>query len=188
MEARCVPSCKTRGLESFCYDRTCTKYVLCFDGTPVIRQCSIGLQYNGQTDRCDFPQYVDCVDNMCIRENNPNAIVFIASKARCDKYFICNDGLPNVMTCAKGLQYNPSTQSCDFASKVNCTVGVLEVQSSKVPWELLKEWFLYFRSRPCRGIFCPLPELLLVVLTSSVLRRAPILLPTRSARMPTITA
>lgn len=124
MEVECIGSCKNRGLSSFCYDRTCTKYVLCFDGTPVIRQCSDGLQYNALTDRCDYPQYVDCVDNLCSRNNNPDDIVFIPSKARCDKYYICMDGLPQVQNCTSGLQYNPSTQSCDFPSKVNCTVRV----------------------------------------------------------------
>ncbi|KAI8041161.1 hypothetical protein M5D96_005413 [Drosophila gunungcola] len=122
MEARCVPSCKARGLESFCYDRTCTKYVLCFDGTP----CSDGLQYNAQTDRCDYPQYVDCADNLCIRQNNPDDIVYIASKAKCDKYFVCMNGLPMVQNCTSGLQYNPTTQSCDFPSRVNCTVENLQ--------------------------------------------------------------
>ncbi|XP_017128380.1 protein obstructor-E-like [Drosophila elegans] len=126
MEARCVPSCKARGLESFCYDRTCTKYVLCFDGTPVIQQCSDGLQYNAQTDRCDYPQYVDCADNLCIRQNNPDDIVYIASKAKCDKYFVCMNGLPMVQNCTSGLQYNPTTQSCDFPSRVNCTVENLQ--------------------------------------------------------------
>ncbi|XP_052844449.1 uncharacterized protein LOC128257470 isoform X1 [Drosophila gunungcola] len=126
MEARCVPSCKARGLESFCYDRTCTKYVLCFDGTPVIQQCSDGLQYNAQTDRCDYPQYVDCADNLCIRQNNPDDIVYIASKAKCDKYFVCMNGLPMVQNCTSGLQYNPTTQSCDFPSRVNCTVEPTE--------------------------------------------------------------
>ncbi|KAH8256937.1 hypothetical protein KR038_000052, partial [Drosophila bunnanda] len=126
MEASCIPSCKSRGLESFSYDRTCNKYVLCFDGTPVVRACSDGLQYNAQTDRCDYPQYVDCADNLCIRENNPEDIVFIASKASCNKYYVCLNGLPTVQNCSYGLQYNPATQSCDFASKVNCTVESLQ--------------------------------------------------------------
>ncbi|KAH8379272.1 hypothetical protein KR009_003965 [Drosophila setifemur] len=125
-ESQCLPSCKTRGLGSFCYDRTCTKYVLCFDGTPVIRQCSDGLQYNAQTDRCDYPQYVDCVDNMCIRDNNPADIVYIASKALCGKYYVCLNGLPMAQNCTQGLQYNSATQSCDFPSRVNCTVETLQ--------------------------------------------------------------
>ncbi|XP_062128037.1 probable chitinase 10 [Drosophila sulfurigaster albostrigata] len=135
-EVRCLPKCPAQGLSTFCYDRTCTKYVMCFGGTPVIRECSDGLQYNAQIDRCDFPQYVDCVDNLCVRNNNANAIVYIASKARCNKYYVCLDGQPINQTCASGLQYNPEAQSCDFPSRVNCTVETLQrnIQPySKVP-------------------------------------------------------
>ncbi|KAH8270061.1 hypothetical protein KR018_003463, partial [Drosophila ironensis] len=126
MEARCIPSCKNKGLESFCYDRTCTKYVLCFDGTPVLRECSDGLQYNSQIDRCDYPQYVDCVDNLCIRQNNPEDIVYIASKAHCDKYYVCLNGQPITRNCSYGLQFNNQTKACDFRSKVNCDVESLQ--------------------------------------------------------------
>lgn len=123
-EVRCLPKCPAQGLSSYCYDRTCTKYVLCFAGEPVLRECSDGLQYNAMTDRCDYPQYVDCVDNLCVRDNNAAAITYIASKSLCDKYYICVDGLPANQTCAPGLQYNPACQCCDFPSRANCTVRI----------------------------------------------------------------
>ncbi|KAM8708284.1 hypothetical protein ACLKA7_015281 [Drosophila subpalustris] len=135
-EVRCLPKCPAQGLSSYCYDRTCTKYVLCFAGEPVLRECTDGLQYNAMTDRCDYPQYVDCVDNLCVRENNAEAITYIASKSLCDKYYICVDGLPVNQTCAPGLQYNPACQCCDFPSRVNCTVETLQrnIQSyARVP-------------------------------------------------------
>ncbi|KAH8369635.1 hypothetical protein KR093_000373, partial [Drosophila rubida] len=125
-EVRCMPKCPSQGLSTFCYDRTCTKYVLCFAGQPVIRECCEGLQYNALIDRCDFPQYVDCVDNLCVRDNNAAAIVYVASKALCSKYYICVDGQPVNQTCANGLQYNPDCECCDFPSRVNCTVESLQ--------------------------------------------------------------
>ncbi|KAH8404465.1 hypothetical protein KR222_005689, partial [Zaprionus bogoriensis] len=125
-EVRCLPKCPPTGLSSFCYDRTCTKYVLCFAGEPVIKECIDGLQYNAMTDRCDYPQYVDCVDNLCVRQNNANNIVYIASKSVCDKYYICVDGQPINQTCANGLQYNPDCQCCDFPSRANCEVESLQ--------------------------------------------------------------
>ncbi|EDV97484.1 GH16897 [Drosophila grimshawi] len=135
-EVRCLPRCPAQGLSSFCYDRTCTKYVLCFGGEPVLRECADGLQYNAETDRCDFPQYVDCVDNLCIRQNNAADIVYIASKALCDKYYVCVDGLPVNQTCASGLQYSPDCQCCDFPSRANCAVESLQrniMPFAKVP-------------------------------------------------------
>ncbi|XP_017841523.1 protein obstructor-E [Drosophila busckii] len=125
-EVRCMPKCPPQGLSSFCYDRTCTKYVLCFSGQPVLRGCGEGLQYNALTDRCDFPQYVDCVDNLCLRNNNPANIAFIASKASCSKYYVCVDGQPTNQTCATGLQYNPNCTCCDFPSRAKCTVETLQ--------------------------------------------------------------
>lgn len=121
-EAQCIKNC-TSALSSFCYDRTCTKYVLCYASTPVVRECCDGLQYNAETDRCDFPQYVDCVDDMCTIFNNPKDITFLSSKATCDKYYVCMDGMAFARNCSKGLQFNPECNCCDFQSKVNCTVS-----------------------------------------------------------------
>ncbi|XP_067642694.1 protein obstructor-E [Eurosta solidaginis] len=119
--AKCLPTC-SNALSSFCYDRTCTKYVLCYTGIPVIRECIEGLQYNAQTDRCDFPQYVDCVDNMCTIFNNPNNITFLTSKGACDKYYICMDGTAYAQICSKGLQFNTMCNCCDFPEKVKCNI------------------------------------------------------------------
>ncbi|XP_053956291.1 protein obstructor-E [Anastrepha ludens] len=119
--AKCLPNC-TNALSSFCYDRTCTKYVLCYAGTPIVRECCDGLQYNAETDRCDFPQYVDCVDNMCSIFNDPNNITFLTSKAACDKYFICMDGNAYAQNCSNGLQFNKSCNCCDFPENVKCNI------------------------------------------------------------------
>uniref|UniRef100_A0A1I8M7T4 Chitin-binding type-2 domain-containing protein n=1 Tax=Musca domestica TaxID=7370 RepID=A0A1I8M7T4_MUSDO len=124
-DAQCIQNCTT-ALSSFCYDRTCTKYVLCYAGTPVVRECCDGLQYNAETDRCDFPQYVDCVDNMCTIFNDPTNITFLASKAYCDKYYVCVDGQANARNCSNGLQFNTECDCCDFPSKVNCTISTLQ--------------------------------------------------------------
>ncbi|KNC34624.1 hypothetical protein FF38_09666 [Lucilia cuprina] len=134
-EAQCIKNC-TSSLSSFCYDRTCTKYVLCYANTPVVRECCDGLQYNAETDRCDFPQYVDCVDDMCTIFNDPKNITFLASKAACDKYYVCMDGLTYARNCSKGLQFNPECNCCDFKSRVNCSIPALQrniIPLSKAP-------------------------------------------------------
>ncbi|EDW72613.2 uncharacterized protein Dwil_GK17084 [Drosophila willistoni] len=125
-EVKCLPTCPTTGLSSFGYSRTCNKYILCYGGASVIRQCSDGLQYNKNTDRCDYPQYVDCLSNLCTKYDDPEDIVYLASKSACDKYFVCLNGFPTVQTCSNGLQYNPETKLCDFPSNVNCTVETLQ--------------------------------------------------------------
>ncbi|XP_064545840.1 uncharacterized protein LOC135433616 [Drosophila montana] len=119
-DVKCLPECEEFNLTSFCYDRTCTKYVLCYYGIPVLRECHDGLQYNAETDRCDFPEYVDCVDNDCPDQMSISNIVYLPSKAQCSKYFICSDGMAWPQECASGLVFNPECNCCDYASKVEC--------------------------------------------------------------------
>ncbi|XP_030375337.1 probable chitinase 10 [Scaptodrosophila lebanonensis] len=125
-DIKCLPECKSSVLSSFCYDRTCSKYVLCYNNQAVLRQCQDGLQYNAETDRCDFPQFVDCVDNLCSPVNNPNDITYIPSKAQCDKYYVCVNAIPHSQLCAGGLQFNPKCNCCDFPSNAECTITALQ--------------------------------------------------------------
>nr|AAM11210.1 RE18809p [Drosophila melanogaster] len=124
-EVQCLPTCESFRLSSFCYDNTCTKYVLCYYGKPVLRQCHDGLQYNNATDRCDFPEYVDCVANDCSATFQPEDIIYLGSKASCSKYYVCSNGRPWEQQCAPGLAYNPSCKCCDFAKNVNCTIDAV---------------------------------------------------------------
>lgn len=128
-EVQCLPTCESFALSSFCYDNTCTKYVLCYYGRPVLRECHDNLQYNNATDRCDFPQYVDCVANDCSATNQPENIIYLASKASCNKYFVCSNGRPWEQECAPGLAYNPACECCDFEENVNCSVSWALLQS-----------------------------------------------------------
>ncbi|XP_011196830.2 protein obstructor-E [Zeugodacus cucurbitae] len=121
--AKCLPTC-TNALSSFCYDRTCNKYVLCYAGVPILRECRDGLQYNALTDRCDFSHNVDCVDNMCTLFNDPKDITFIESKASCEKYYICMDGNAIPQTCSNGLHFNKECNCCDFKENVSCNITV----------------------------------------------------------------
>lgn len=170
--AQCIKNC-TAALSSFCYDRTCTKYVLCYAGTPVIRECCDGLQYNAETDRCDFPQFVDCVDDMCTIFNNPQNITFIGSKAACDKYYVCMNGLTYARNCSKGLQFNPECDCCDFASRVNCSVS----ENMKLCiWVSITIYFFY-RFLLYNVILSLYPELLLRLPILNVPQRVYISLP-----------
>ncbi|XP_034659511.1 protein obstructor-E [Drosophila subobscura] len=120
-KVQCQPKCTDYALSSYCYDNTCFKYVLCYYGRPVLRECHDGLQYNNATDRCDFPEYVDCVANNCSATAQPENIIYLPSKAKCDKYFICSNGRPWEQECSAGLYYSPECKCCDFAKNVNCT-------------------------------------------------------------------
>ncbi|KAH8307478.1 hypothetical protein KR044_013051, partial [Drosophila immigrans] len=124
-ETTCLPQCELNKLTTFSYDRTCTKYVLCYFNIPVLRQCQDGLQYNADTDRCDFAQNVDCVDNECMRITDVNDLLFLPSKTSCDKYFLCANGKPTNYTCAEGLLFSTKCNCCDYPSKSDCKITAL---------------------------------------------------------------
>ncbi|ALC44459.1 CG10154, partial [Drosophila busckii] len=118
----CLPKCDPEKMSSFCYDRTCSKYVLCFYGVPVLRQCFDGLQYNAETDRCDYPQYVDCVENHCNDQATPENINYLPSKAHCGKYYVCSEGTTWAQRCTEGLIFNPNCNCCDYPSNYKCSI------------------------------------------------------------------
>ncbi|XP_055857081.1 probable chitinase 10 [Episyrphus balteatus] len=121
-KTECLPKCNNT-LQFMPYPKTCNKYILCFAGASVLQQCSRNLQYNPETNRCDFPKYVDCVENMCNNNNDPYNIDFVESKADCGRFYICYNSVPMLETCASGLYFNPKLNSCDYKENVNCTIS-----------------------------------------------------------------
>ena len=79
-------NCPDNTLKFFKFPKTCNKYLLCYDGEPVIQECVDGLQFNARTERCDFPGNVDCFESECSQQNNPRQIQYIASEVACDGY------------------------------------------------------------------------------------------------------
>ncbi|SPP76380.1 protein obstructor-E [Drosophila guanche] len=122
-EAHCLPTCTNYTLSTFSYERTCTKYVLCYFGHPVLRECQDGLQYNSKTDRCDFPQNVDCVESECSIYYNAYQLHYVPSKVSCDKYFLCGNGVPREQSCAKGLYFSTTCNCCVLPSDSDCQIS-----------------------------------------------------------------
>ncbi|XP_060654525.1 protein obstructor-E [Drosophila nasuta] len=121
----CPPKCELNKLTTFSYSRTCNKYVLCYYEIPVLRTCHDNLQYNPKTDRCDFAQYVDCVDNECSRFDEANELSYLPSKASCDKYYLCAKGVPVSYTCTAGLHFSTKCNCCDYPEKSNCQITAI---------------------------------------------------------------
>lgn len=103
--------------------RTCNKYVLCFDGSPIIQECYGDLQFNPAIAKCDLAINVGCVSNKCsVYDDTPSNIKFVPSSLSCSNYYICMNGQPQEMSCAPNLYFNPDCNCCDLAANVNCTV------------------------------------------------------------------
>ncbi|KAH8274322.1 hypothetical protein KR026_009376, partial [Drosophila bipectinata] len=122
-KANCLPTCEAFKFSTFGYQRTCTKYVLCYYGHPVLRECQDDLQYNSKTDRCDFPQNVDCVDSECSIYFNAYHLRYVPSKSSCKKYFLCGNGIPTEQTCATGLHFSTKCNCCDIPLNSNCQIS-----------------------------------------------------------------
>ncbi|XP_020803104.1 uncharacterized protein LOC110179837 [Drosophila serrata] len=121
-KADCLPTCEAFNFTTFSYQRTCTKYVLCYYGRPVLRECHDGLQYNSQTDRCDFPKNVDCVESECSIYYNAYHLRYVPSKVSCEKYFLCGNGVPREQTCTSGLYFSTKCDCCDIPSNSDCQI------------------------------------------------------------------
>lgn len=67
------------------YPSLCSKYVLCYGSTPVVRECAPGLQFDPVQERCNEASLVDCVANKCDAVDNPSDITYVASANNCSK-------------------------------------------------------------------------------------------------------
>ncbi|XP_055905712.1 protein obstructor-E-like [Eupeodes corollae] len=121
-KTECFPKCNGT-LKFLSYHKTCDKFTICFAETHVLQKCADNLQFNSDTDRCDYAHNVDCVTNMCTGINDPENIHFLPSHRSCEDYYICYSGEAVLQKCSKGLFFNPKRRGCDFKENVNCTIS-----------------------------------------------------------------
>nr|AAP33177.1 peritrophin 1 [Mamestra configurata] len=126
----------------------CNQFYICDHGRPVAFTCNGFLLYNPYTERCDWPEHVQCGDRVIPEpgnesdENdsnednisNPNddpsqapticagngSEGVLVAHENCDQYYICSGGVPVSRPCNDGLLYNPYNQRCDWPSNVVC--------------------------------------------------------------------
>ncbi|KAJ0175048.1 hypothetical protein K1T71_009189 [Dendrolimus kikuchii] len=148
----------------------CNKFYKCAHGVPVALKCYGNLLYNPYTEQCDWPENVDCGDRIipdtddsgndngggdngggdngggdngggdngsgdngdsigggncdpteapaiCAAENSDGILV---AHEKCNKYYICNHGVPVARPCPGSLLFNPQTDKCDWPENVDC--------------------------------------------------------------------
>lgn len=67
------------------YPSLCSKYILCYGTTPVVRECAAGLQFDSVSQRCNEASLVDCVANKCDADDDVTNIKYVQSASSCSK-------------------------------------------------------------------------------------------------------
>jgi len=116
----------------------CDRYYECIDGVVSEQFCPDGLVFDEASvsyAKCGFPFSVDCTGR---DERQPAQATFgcphqhgyfaIPDETVCNKFNFCVDGVPNTITCAGGLIFDPEKGQCaysDQTTRVGCTSGDL---------------------------------------------------------------
>uniref|UniRef100_A0A182SUA1 Chitin-binding type-2 domain-containing protein n=1 Tax=Anopheles maculatus TaxID=74869 RepID=A0A182SUA1_9DIPT len=79
--------CPTEGVLSIPHRRSCSQYVLCFDGIAVLQRCAPGLYFNAAQSQCTLPSLANCdlQEHVCPEKDDPLKLVFVADRFDCSK-------------------------------------------------------------------------------------------------------
>ncbi|XP_055595394.1 protein obstructor-E-like [Uranotaenia lowii] len=138
-------TCPSIGIASIPHKESCSKYVICFDGTPITQSCAPGLQFDATSGQCTFPVFANCTvdDLICPAWDDLNKLVFIADKFDCAKYYYCYNGKSHPNRCAEGLHWDPVNNWCTPIEMSRC--------SNFTPYEEVDEPMLTPKTVTCTG-------------------------------------
>lgn len=109
--------------EFFPIENECRMYTLCVDGVGFLRECSPGLMFDREAQRCDLEANVQCVESLCPNSVNPAVASMVPDPTDCSQYYICFNRVPNgPHACNTGLLFDPITRRCDLEENVECEV------------------------------------------------------------------
>eukprot|EP00090_Calanus_glacialis_P036149 TRINITY_DN6166_c0_g1_i3.p1 TRINITY_DN6166_c0_g1~~TRINITY_DN6166_c0_g1_i3.p1 ORF type:complete len:573 (-),score=141.77 TRINITY_DN6166_c0_g1_i3:190-1908(-) len=116
----------------------CDRYYECQDGVVSEQFCPDGLVFDEASSsyaKCGFPFAVDCTGRDERQPANPtpgcphqHGYFAVPDKTNCNKFNFCVDGVPNTITCAGGLIFDPEKGQCAYSDQTNrpgCTSGDL---------------------------------------------------------------
>ncbi|GAB0098654.1 uncharacterized protein DMENIID0001_144230 [Sergentomyia squamirostris] len=115
--------CPPEGLPRLRHATSCTKYIQCISGIPVVRHCAEGLRFNAATGKCRVPNLAMCQHDefLCPVFDDPHNSVYLPDNNDCSIYYLCHNGVPRRFDCDEGLQWNSRNQTCDFPDRANCS-------------------------------------------------------------------
>jgi len=116
----------------------CDRYYECQDGVVSEQFCPDGLVFDEASKsfaKCGFPFSVDCTGRTELQPAKPSfgcprqhGYFAVPDEKICNKFNFCVDGVPNTVTCAGGLIFDPAKGQCAYSDQTNrpgCTSGDL---------------------------------------------------------------
>lgn len=53
-------------------------------------------------------------------KTNQTDVTLLPNPKDCHTFYLCDNGIPHLMTCPDGLAFNPKERVCDLPENVNC--------------------------------------------------------------------
>jgi len=116
----------------------CDRYYECRDGEVHEEFCPDGLVFDEASNsyaKCGFPFSIDCTgrDERQPAQPTPgcphqHGYFSVPDETVCNKFNFCVDGVPNTITCAGGLIFDPEKGQCGYSdqtTRAGCTSGDL---------------------------------------------------------------
>ncbi|CAO1439718.1 unnamed protein product [Diamesa serratosioi] len=114
-------NCPEEGLKVMKHESQCGKYIICFGGVRIVRNCSPGLHWSLELQSCTRPEFSECEEDACPTTNDPENLVFLPDLEDCSKYYLCFDGKPVLFNCAEGFHWNSEHELCMEKDEAMCT-------------------------------------------------------------------
>ena len=125
------------------HETECDRFYKCAHRHIWLIMCPPGLHWSIIHDRCEWPDIAQCQPaglppttttttttsttsgpfDECPHPDNPNNVVFLPDRTRCDGYFVCFNGNRIPRTCHPGLHWDQQNRWCDYAENVPCALG-----------------------------------------------------------------
>lgn len=107
------PQCDC-GINRFPHKLNCSLYYQCENGTKSVMECPDGLEFNAETEICDWPDNVNCSVPTCEEGSNST------HECQCDKYYTCENNHWVLQTCKNGWKFDYIDKVCKPADEARC--------------------------------------------------------------------
>ncbi|CAH2068359.1 unnamed protein product, partial [Iphiclides podalirius] len=106
---------------------------MCVEGKAFEMECSMGLAFNPESGRCDWPDLVpSCDADAFLGFKCPPAtydefgkayVVNFGIAGSCHYFFSCMENVARLLVCDRGFAFDDSVGRCVDATRVQCQEG-----------------------------------------------------------------